>query len=274
MKSNKKWKDLGWRHPLWNYIRFYVSLRGARIISKWEVELRNERRMLIDDGQYLPIPEEHIDLIFEYLEERSSCFETACGQLRTEEEAMAFCLKSDFLVGKTSTKSNDHHQSSKAMVSAVSGIAKKVCEKYELELDDDPQKRCVWFSDNQLHVTARNLDGAIPSLINPFVIWEIKEYWGKTKGGSKMSDAVYECQLVGQELRTFEEKSKLKINHLVFLDGREQWSYRKSDLKRFVDLLNQGLIDNLIVGKEVEKQWCEILENEIVASMSSGLAGR
>jgi hypothetical protein len=62
-----------------------------------------------------------------------------------------------------------------------------------------------------LHVSARNLDGAIPSLANPYLVWEIKEYWGKTKGGSKMSDAVYECHLVGLELRDFETRGGLTV---------------------------------------------------------------
>ena len=114
--------------------------------------------------------------------------------------------------------------------------------------------------DNNLHVTARNLDGAIPSLANPTIIWEIKEYWGKTKGGSKMSDAVYECNLVGRELREFEERSSASIKHIVFVDGKEQWSHRQSDLKRFIDLFHQGIIDHLVVGREVETEWKKILQ--------------
>jgi hypothetical protein len=108
-------------------------------------------------------------------------------------------------------------------------------------------------------VTARNLDGAIPALTNPTVVWEIKEYWGKTKGGSKMSDALYECNLVGLELREFEEYAGLRVAHIVFLDGKEQWTVRRSDVVRFIDLHNQGLIDHLIVGREVENDWARIL---------------
>ena len=76
----------------------------------------------------------------------------------------------------------------------------------------------------------------MPSLENPTLVWEIKEYWGKTKGGSKMSDAVYECHLVGLELRMFEEKIGRSIRHAVFVDGKEQWSHRKSDLLRFIEI--------------------------------------
>ena len=122
-------------------------------------------------------------------------------------------------------------------------------------MEANPQRRCVWCVKNGLHVTARNLDGAIPSLANPTIIWEIKEYWGKTKGGSKMSDAVYECNLVGRELREFEERTGISVAHVVFVDGKEQWSARKSDLARFIDLSHQGIIDYLFVGKEIELQW-------------------
>jgi hypothetical protein len=112
----------------------------------------------------------------------------------------------------------------------------------------------------KLHVTARNLDGAIPALLSPIVVWEIKEYWGSTKGGSKMSDALYECLLVGRELREFEETSKTRVAHVVFLDGQEQWGHRESDLRRFIDLFHQGVIDHLVIGKEVEKDWAALLD--------------
>ena len=146
------------------------------------------------------------------------------------------------------------------MIAAVAGIAGEVCRKYGLGLQDDPQTRCVWFVGNELHVSARNLDGAIPSLMNPSIVWEIKEYWGKTEGGSKMSDAVYECHLVGMELRQYEERTAHRIQHVVFIDGLQQWSARMADLRRLIDLLNQGLIDHLLVGVEVERQWAQTLD--------------
>ncbi|MEM9303211.1 MAG: hypothetical protein AAGE01_13945, partial [Pseudomonadota bacterium] len=60
---------------------------------------------------------------------------------------------------------------------------------------------------------------------------------------------------VGLELRDFEERSGCRTSHVVFVDGRDQWSKRKSDLARFIDLMNQGLIDHLFIGSEVETQW-------------------
>jgi hypothetical protein len=74
-----------------------------------------------------------------------------------------------------------------------------------------------------------------------------------------MSDAVYECHLVGQELREFEDRTGASVSHVVFVDGREQWSHCQSDLRRFIDLFHQGLIDYLIVGKEAESGWETLL---------------
>lgn len=260
MKADSKWVELGWKHSLWNIIRLYTPLRGKRIIQKWEAELREKKTLSLDASQSLNIPEELRGLFFEYMEEREQLFTLAYKNLRTEEEALEFCRYREIEVGQTTTQSQDHYQSSKSMVATVSAIAKQICATKSIELNPNPQKRCVWHLEQELHVTARNLDGAIPSLVNPKVVWEIKEYWGKTKGGSKMSDALYECQLIGSELRDYEERTRQKIYHIVFLDGKEQWSTRKSDLKRFIDILNQGLIDYLIVGKEVQTDWRQILK--------------
>ncbi len=216
--------------------------------------------MEIDAVRSFPISAEHKDLFFDYLDHRDRDFQTARSLLRTEEEALAYCDLIGAEVTRTRTKNQDHHQSSAAMVAAVSYVAGEYCLARGLTFSKTPQRRCVWLVNNQLHVTARNLDGAIPSLDSPEMIWEIKEYWGKTKGGSKMSDAVYECALVGRELREFEDRSGVdRVSHVVFLDGEKQWSHRQSDLKRFIDLFHQGFIDHLMIGREVETEWEKLL---------------
>jgi hypothetical protein len=185
----ESWSKLGWKNPFWELLNLNDS--AAKLITR-------------------------------YCSQRENLLQEALTSLRTEEEAKGFC-KSKFIEWKvTKTQSKDHHQSSKTLIATVAAITKRVCEKFNETADTDPTRRCVWCIDNRLHVTARNLDGAIPSLRDPYVVWKIKEYWGKTSGGSKMSDAVYECHLVGREIREFEEKSKHKISHIVFLDGKEQ----------------------------------------------------
>lgn len=255
MIVDPKWRQLGWRHMVWDLVRYCVSLRSPKARAEWRSQLERTRTMQINDAGRFPIEPESVQLFFDYLQARERAFQEACGLLRTEAEALAFCTAQGTAVGKTTTRSQEHHQSSKALVAAVSSIAARVCHRHGIGSDLDPSTRCVWCAQNGLHVTARNLDGAVPSLANPTIVWEIKEYWGKTKGGSKMSDALYECNLVGRELREFEEGAGISVTHVVFMDGKEQWGSRESDLKRFVDLYHQGVIDHLFIGREVETEW-------------------
>ena len=254
MIADKRWSKLGWKHPLWDIVRYYLSLRGTKLPTAFRETLSQEKKVLVAGQTEFPIAPEVCGLFAEYIEYRAAQFSTTFAKLRTESEALAHCPKLGASVSKTKTK-QDHHQSSSALVASVSAIAKSVCDELSEELDTKPQTRCVWCLNSGLHVSVRNLDGAVPGLFNPKVIWEIKEYWGKTSGGSKMSDAVYECHLVGLEVRNFEESAKCKILHVAFVDGKEQWTARKSDLSRFLDLLNQGLIDHLFVGKDIETDW-------------------
>jgi hypothetical protein len=260
MNINPKWRSLGWRHPLWDYVRFYsvVQKQKKELRDAWEEKLR-ANTMEVDEQHSLPVSREHATLFFDYIAAREADAAAAMAKLRTEKEALDYCAGKGLTVSKVKTKSPDHHQSSSALVAAVTFIAGEHCQERGLTYTSKPDRRCVWLVNNLLHVTARNLDGAIPSLVAPAVVWEIKEYWGTTGGGSKMSDAVYECALVGRELREFEERSSTRVGHAVFVDGKEQWSTRVSDLKRFIDLFHQGIIDHLFLGREVETEWAKVL---------------
>jgi hypothetical protein len=252
------WLKLGWRHPVWDLVRFFLSLRGAQG-QKWLSLLKDTKEMKVGDGEAIPVEPAIIDQFFAYLAKRDATFNMSVGLLRSEEEALKYCSTKLIQVLKTTTKNLEHHQSSKAIIATVAAIVKEVCDPKGIKYNVNPQTRCAWAVKHKLHVSARNIDGAIEHLVNPTIIWEIKEYWGKTGGGSKMSDAVYECNLVGRELREFEEHTGTKVFHIIFLDGKAQWESRRSDLKRFIDLTYQGLIDYLFVGKEIETQFPPVL---------------
>lgn len=261
--SLDKWRSIGWRDPFWEIVRFYCSLRGNEqkaFLSDLNMKKRSDSKW----WSMLALNDSIAKELSAYINERSRIQSYALQCLRTEEDAQNFCTQLDVAWKFTKTKSMDHHQSSKALIATVTSMAESICEKHKVTLDPNPQRRCVWYIDNKLHITARNLDGAIPALKDPFIIWEIKEYWGKTKGGSKMSDAVYECHLIGREIRDYEDRSGHKVSHIVFLDGKEQWNARKSDLARFIDLHNQGLIDYLFIGKTIETEWIPTLERLLV----------
>jgi hypothetical protein len=271
LKATSDYQELGWQHELWDVVRYFRSIGKdeKKLREFWLDHLKEKSSLAVivtEKGSKkcevhgsVPLKKETIDLFFKYLIDSEKQYEALKFCLRTEAEALSFCEKLGVKVEKTVTRSQEHHQSSKSLVAAVTQISSEIAAKFGFDIDIDPQHRCVWFKERELYVTARNLDGAIPSLVNPFVVWEIKEYWGKTKGGSKMSDAVYECLLVGRELREYEEKHGSRIYHIVFVDGKEQWESRVSDFIRFIDLYNQGIIDDLVVGRDVEQRWSTVL---------------
>ncbi|MEO6809611.1 MAG: hypothetical protein ABI353_10920, partial [Isosphaeraceae bacterium] len=287
MKVDDRWRKLGWRHPLWDYVRFFAGLKkNEKYHREWLgklkegiFEVRSADSPLKTKGRTTkpqPSPEprqstnltvlpEDMQLFLQYIEERQTYYEAAASMLRTKDEALDYCEKLKLVVTMTTTKIEQWQNSPNAMVAAVTNIAQLVCQAKSIDFVPKPHRRGVWLSENDLHVSARNLDGAIPSLFEPKVLWEIKEYWGGGEGksgGSKMSDAVYECNLVGRELREYEERTKRqRIIHAVFLDGKSQWGSRQSDLKRFIDLFHQGIIDHLFIGKEVESEWQAILSS-------------
>ena len=263
MTRSEEWQVIESENAVWDLLRYYRSIRGARVQEKF-LSLLNDELCIEAGDKTIPVKREVVDLLFSYLDIEESLLETAFSNLRTEDESKEFCDTNNFSYSVTETANKDHHQSSKTLIAAVSEIAEEICSIHSLTLEKDPQKRCIWLNNEELGVTSRNLDGAVPGLVNPFALWEIKEYWGKTQGGSKMSDAVYECQLVGKEIREYEKRLSVRINHIVFLDGKDQWKHRVSDLRRFIDLTYQGLIDHLIIGKEVETSWRATLESIIL----------
>lgn len=264
MTTKYAFSKYSYEHPFWDLVRYYASLGKKKTQQKEFVKLLENNEF--DDQslrKYLSIDQPLADDLLAYIEYRTEKTKKSFELFRSEKESIKFCKDNDYSFGVTQTKSKDHHQSSKTLIAAVSGIAEAVCSKQKISVETNPQERCVWLRKNILHVSARNLDGAVPATKDPFAVWEIKEYWGQTKGGSKMSDAVYECHLVGKEIRDFERKVGHKIFHVVFLDGKEQWGARISDVARFIDLESQGLIDSLIIGSMVETDWAPLLEKMI-----------
>ena len=181
MDSMSKWRELGYRHLVWELLRYYLAFKNIARQRDWLGELE-ETKAIPAGNDRLPIAPETIELLKSYIMERDRAISIFLPQLRDEKSAKQFCVENAIKFGTTTTKNKDHHQASKALVATVSAIAHEECTKRGIELDQNPQRRCIWCNTNGLHVTARNLDGAIPSTLNPKIIWEIKEYWGKTNG--------------------------------------------------------------------------------------------
>lgn len=135
-----------------------------------------------------------------------------------------------------------------------------------LGFNDDPRGLVyVLDGDNRIiGASSRRFDGAYPNIINPRIVWEIKEYYYATTFGSRVADGVYETQLDGYEFRDISYRSGSPITHVFFLDAYKTWWVDgKSYLCRIIDILNAGLVDEVIVGKEVLTCWPELLRTVI-----------
>jgi hypothetical protein len=252
-----------WDDPFWHVVRMLVDLTRGKAVQEKDILptlAKANTEASLGLTSYLHVRPDMIARLAEYTQFRAEAAAELLSLARTEDEALAdFRELSTGAVARYGTRSADHHQSSRVMVATVEVLTRAICLEQGLDVNVNPQNRAAVASGDHIWVSPRRLDGAMPSLFNPVGLWEIKEYWGGTKGGSKMSDAIYECQLVGQELRTFEDRYGPRIRHYAIIDGGEQWSHRGSDLRRAVDLLCAGLLDELLVGREVLTEWPRIV---------------
>lgn len=120
-------------------------------------------------------------------------------------------------------------------------------------VDFDPHSLVMLTRGSCPEITlSRRPDGCFPAAINPIAIWEIKEYYYTTTFGSRVADGVYESLLDGLELRDAETGLKRHVGHYLFIDGQfTWWQHGKPYLCRIVDMLNMGLVDEVLVGREV-----------------------
>lgn len=138
--------------------------------------------------------------------------------------------------------------------------------KYDgsLGFNDDPRGLAFVLNENDVLVGAssRRFDGAYPDIVNPKAVWEIKEYYYTTTFGSRVADGVYETQLDGYEFRDIDQNYDKKVYHIFFTDAYKTWWIDgKSYLCRIIDFLNAGLVDEVIIGREVLTRWPELFKS-------------
>lgn len=129
--------------------------------------------------------------------------------------------------------------------------------------DDNPRGLVIVTKDGRpIRSMSRWMDGVYPSLLDPVAVWETKEYYGTTTFGSRVADGVYETMLDGHELSELGESSGRKINHYLIVDDKfTWWTKGKSYLCRIIDILNMGLVDEVLVGKEVLTRWKDVVRS-------------
>ena len=125
-----------------------------------------------------------------------------------------------------------------------------------MDCDFDPRElTTVTLDGAPLRTLARRVDGAFPSVVNPIAVWEIKEYYYTTTFGSRVADGVYESLLDGMELEELREKEGIEVKHYLMIDAHYTWwECGRSYLCRIVDMLHMGYVDEVLIGKEVEKR--------------------
>ncbi|MDR2162820.1 MAG: hypothetical protein LBO70_02595 [Clostridiales Family XIII bacterium] len=140
-----------------------------------------------------------------------------------------------------------------------------------LPFEDDPRQLVYILDDDRRFIgsSSRRFDGAFPSIINPIAIWEIKEYYYATTFGSRIADGVFETQLDGYEFKQIEDMHGYHVDHIFFFDAYHTWwDQGKSYLCRIFDALHMGLVDEVIVGKEVLTRWPELLLSYVETKMN------
>jgi len=112
-----------------------------------------------------------------------------------------------------------------------------------------------------LWVGSRWMDVAYPDVIDPVAVWEVKEHYGTTTFGSRVSAAVYETMLDGFEFNKLQISDNRKIYHYLIVDDYFTWWVKgRPYLCRFVDNLHKGLLDEAIFGREILERWPDIVE--------------
>lgn len=134
--------------------------------------------------------------------------------------------------------------------------------------DFDPRTLTAFTKNNlPVRTLSRRVDGAFPTTINPVAIWEIKEYYHTTTFGSRVADGVYETQLDGMELEEMRLNEGVKVKHYLFLDAHYTWwKCGRSYLCRIYDMVNMGLVDEVIVGKEIVVRLPQLVAEWVAAA--------
>ncbi len=124
-----------------------------------------------------------------------------------------------------------------------------------IECDYDPRRLTVFTNFGEPVATlSRRVDGCLPTATDPVAVWEIKEFYSTTTFGSRVADSVYETALDGMELNGLRDRHGIEVSHVLFVDShRTWWVMGRSYLCRLIDLLNMGLVDEVIFGREILK---------------------
>lgn len=176
-------------------------------------------------------------------------------QLMREDEAGKLFRKHQRMLKPKCPIPMNKQSGDKRKVAYLTGLVNMLVEAAigDAPCDYNPLQLTTFTRDGvPLRTLARRVDGAFPSAVNPIAMWEVKEYYFTTTFGSRVADGVYETLLDGLELQELHKASGIRAQHILFLDAHYTWWVcGKSYLCRIIDMLNMGLVSEVIIGREV-----------------------
>lgn len=280
MKPNPKYQDKD--SSFWAYVKLLSEKLGY---SKNGRVIFHDRQKAIDKLTQLNINIEYdiLDETLDYLKYRAELLNSKEEKLMDVEEAKALFMEykqlydahdftCDLPMNKQKREKKDHAFFTGIINIITEKTIRKFAEKHNLEygidigFNDDPHSLAYVLSNNMNleGIFSRRFDGAFPDVDNAHLIWEIKEYYYTTSFGSRISDGVYETQLDGFEAKKINEETGVFVKHVYMIDShRVWWIDGKSYLCRIVDMMNMGLADEVLLGKEVIERWSIIVKETL-----------
>ena len=262
----------------WAFVKFISEMKGYTVRGKGIVRTYSENEIIkLCKKKNVDVPSQVIRQAVRYFDMRADLLNGfAEKMLMDAETACAACkpllqLHADhqFRCKLPLNKQKGDKRQIAYFTAIINILAEKtiracIPELDELGFDDDPRGLVyIWDKDRALiGASSRRFDGAYPSIESPHMVWEIKEYYYATTFGSRVADGVFETQLDGYEFKELFDRTGRKVHHVLFIDAyRTWWVQGKSYLCRIIDSLNMGLVDEVIIGREVFTRWPELLKS-------------
>lgn len=263
----------------WALVKFASENLGYTKRGKAQVKSYkyDEVKKLCNDND-IRIPDEQIQKVCDYSRERANILNNYVEKmLMTGDEAHQAFLNCEevyrngyFQCKIPMNKQRGSMKQIAYFTAMINILAEKTIRETtgleQIGFDDDPRGLVyLWNRKGCLTgASSRRFDGAFPSIRNPLMVWEIKEYYYATTFGSRVADGVYETQLDGYEFNEIYNRTGTKVYHVLFIDAYGTWWKKgKSYLCRIIDILNSGIVDEVIVGREIFTRWPELIKEII-----------
>jgi hypothetical protein len=199
-------------------------------------------------------------------------------RLMNSEEARVVFEETLARVGAKVHLPGNKQKGEKAVKAYLTAIVNLTIEEHRqgMHVDYNPGRLTAIVRDNTpLRTMSRRLDGAMPSVLNPVAVWEIKEYYFSKSFGSRIADGVYETQLDGMEFTELEQVEKVKVHHYFITDAYHTWWVQgKSYLCRLVELVNTGFVDEVLFGREVPERLPDLVKMWVDVAKARGDASQ